>query len=170
MSKKRLDMKNPKKIKFIDIFDIDGVLLDSSHRYLTIETKKGLKIDLNHWRENEHLCLNDSVLPMAEQYKKLLEYKTHFVIIATSRILKPLDYDFIEKNIGLPDAIVSRLHNKQKGHDLKINGILRIIQDCNLSHIDYRNITVFEDNIQYLKGICDFFQCNGVYVPSKQGH
>lgn len=166
----RLDMKKSKKIKYINIFDVDGVLACSAHRYKTIETKKGLKIDLDYWRSNEHLCVNDSLLPTAELYKKLLAFNTHFVIVATSRILKPLDYDFIDKNIGLPDAIVSRLHNKQKGHDLKINGILRIIQDCNLSHVDYKNITVYEDNIHYLKGICDYFQCKGVYIPSKQGH
>jgi len=28
----------------------------------------------------------------------------------------------------------------------------------------------YEDNISYLKHVCDHFQIQGVYVPSKQGH
>lgn len=162
--------KTATKIKYIDIFDIDGVLLDSSHRYRTITTKKGERIDLNHWRENEHLCLNDSRLPTALQYDKSLMSQNRFVIIATSRILRAKDYQAIENLLGMPDSIVGRSHNKQKGHNLKISGIQRIIQDCNLQHVKNENMTVYEDNITYLKGICDFFKCKGIYIPSTQGH
>lgn len=167
---KRLDSKAPQLIKKIHVFDIDGVLLDSTHRYRTIATKNGEKIDLKHWRENEHLACNDKKLPTALKYERSVMTKSIFVIIATSRILKARDYAFIEENLMFPDSIVSRTHNKQKGTQLKIDGIQRVIQDCNLHHIKGENITIFEDNIQYLKGMCDYFQCNGVYIPSKQGH
>lgn len=170
MTKKRLDSKNPTIIKHIAVFDIDGVLLDSSHRYRTVLTKKGERIDLDHWRENEHLCVNDSRLPTATEYEKLLHRKNTFVIIATSRILKSQDYNCIENMLGFPDSIVCRKHNKQKGHILKIDGIQRVIQDCNLSHINMQNMTIYEDNIIYLKGICDYFKCKGIYIPSIQGH
>lgn len=172
MSKKekKQDSKNSVLIKRISIYDIDGVLLDSSHRYRTIATKKGEKIDLQHWRENEHLLINDKKLPLCLQYEKDILTDSCFVIIATSRIMKSRDYAFIEENLGFPDSFVSRISNKQKGHDLKINGIQRAIQELNLTHVSPDKITVYEDNIVYLKNICDYFQCKGVYIPSKQGH
>lgn len=171
MAIKRLDMKNPKKIKHVHVFDLDGVLLDSSHRYLTVTINGKEKICLDHWRENEKLNHLDKALPLAEYYKKLLTTKNCFVIIATSRILKVSDYTHISNVLGLPDGIVSRLHNKQKGASMKIKGINRILEDCELSqHITNNNITVYEDNIEYLKGICDSLKCIGVYIPSNQGH
>lgn len=162
--------KYGKTVKKIAVFDVDGVLLCSLHRYRTILTKKGEKIDLDHWRENEKRLFNDSILPTALLYEKMLERKNTFVIIATSRILKADDYAMIESTLGFPDSIVSRLNNKQKGADLKIQGMQKVINDCNLSHIKPANITIYEDNIHYLKSFCDFFRCNGIYIPSFQGH
>lgn len=163
-------MKKAQLIKKIDVFDIDGVLLDSTHRYRTLSTKKGEKIDLRHWRENEHLFFNDKKLPTSLQYEKCLNAKNTFVIIATSRILSPKEYEFIDLTLGFPDSMVSRSHNKQKGGLLKCEGIQRVIQDCNLQHVKMENMTIYEDNIQYLKVICDYFKCCGVYIPSAQGH
>lgn len=167
---KRLDIKNPKKIKHVHVFDLDGVLLDSSHRYTTININGKERICLDHWRENEKLNHLDKPLPLAGYYKKLLATKNCFVIIATSRIIKATDLKHITDVLGLPDAIVSRLHNKQKGAELKVKGILRIFEDCEITLTSSNNITVYEDNIEYLKGLCDTLKCNGVYIPSNQGH
>ena len=163
------------KFKEIHCFDIDGVLLDSSHRYRTIIGKDGKhKIDLNHWRENEVNCLQDPLLPMAETYKRLLLKKSAFVIIATSRIMRALDYKVIEEKLGLPDVFISRINNEQKGGMLKLRGLLHIINECNLQHID--NISIYEDNAEYLKIIADgIFQNLDInpkafYIPSLQGH
>ncbi len=164
-------MKNSKKIKHIHCFDCDGVLLDSSHRYRTVETKKGKRIDLAHWRENEKFASEDKPLKISELYRKLVTQKNTFVIIATSRILKPLDLSHIDIVLGLSDAIVSRSTDNQKGFLLKINGIQRIVDDFNLHHVDLKNnLTIYEDNIEYLKNMCDFFDCKGIYIPSNQGH
>lgn len=166
-----------KKIKFkeIHLFDIDGVLLDSSHRYKTIIGKDGKhKIDLDHWRENEVNCLQDPLLPMAETYKRLLLKKSAFVIIATSRIMKALDYKSIEEKLGLPHAFISRINDEQKGGMLKLRGLLHVINECNLHHVE--NISIYEDNAEYLKIIADgIFQGLGInptafYIPSNQGH
>lgn len=163
--------KKSNLIKKIVVFDIDGVLLDSTHRYRTIATKKGERIDLPHWIENCDKCINDKVLPLAMLYSKLITQKNTFVIIATSRTMRAKDYQAIDELLGMPDSLVSRNNNSQKGDNLKINGIIRAIQDCNLYHIDTQNdMIVYEDNAQYLKGICDYFKCKGIYVPSNQGH
>lgn len=163
-------MKNQKKIKHIKIFDIDGVLLDSSHRYRTIVDKKGERIDLDHWREHEPKCIYDTTLPLADLYKCFLGRQNTFVIIATSRVLKALDYSVISEKLGEPDGYISRLHNGQKGGNLKLQGIKWLINECNLVHVLPENITVYEDNIKYLKTLCDGLNCQGIYVPSKQGH
>lgn len=160
----------PNTIKYIKIFDIDGVLLSSLHRYATKTIKGKEKLDLDYWVENQHLCVNDSILPHAELYKKSIQTKNTFVIIATSRLLLSDDYMTIGKLLGMPDGIVSRLHDEQDTQKMKIKGIERIINDCNLHHVKSDNIIMYEDNAKNLKSICDHFQCLGVYVPSKQGH
>ena len=157
------------------VFDIDGVLLDSSHRYRTIVNENGQeKIDLNHWRKNERHCKKDKPLELAEKYKKLLKQKNAFVIIATSRIIKTKDYRTIKVKLGLPHAIVSRNNNAQKGGQLKLNGILSVMDKANLYNI--KKIDIFEDNIEYLKTIADGLkntlniETNAHYIISNQGH
>ena len=64
------------KPKHLAIFDIDGVLLCSQHRFKTLITNSGAeKFDLDHWRANSHKAMQDTPLPHAEIYKILLEKK-----------------------------------------------------------------------------------------------
>ena len=162
-------------IKKCYIFDIDGVLLDSSHRYKLVLSRGGkARIDLDHWRENEHRTVEDKVLPLAAHYKKVLKQMNSFVIIATSRIMSAIDYQVIEEKLGKPHALISRLTNEQKGGDLKLNGIIRTLADLNLNSID--TFHIFEDNVQYLKHIADGIKQHynvqpfAHYIVSKQGH
>ena len=53
-------------IKKIAIYDMDGTIVNSLHRYRTIDGK----IDLQYWRDNEHRAMQDTLLPLSEQYKK----------------------------------------------------------------------------------------------------
>ena len=164
-------MKNKTQLH---VFDIDGVLLDSTHRYKTIQTENGEKLDLNHWRKNEKHCKRDKPLELAEKYKKLLNQKNAYVIIATSRIIKRNDYRLIKVKLGLPHAIVSRNNNAQKGGHLKLNGVLSVMDKANLYNI--KKINIYEDNIDYLKVIADGLrnalniQPNAHYIVSSQGH
>lgn len=157
------------------IFDIDGVLLDSSHRYKVTLSKDGKKrIDLDHWRENEHKTIKDTLLSTAEIYKKVLKQKNSFVIIATSRIMSAVDYQVIEEKLGKPHALISRLTNEQKGGDLKLNGVIRTLADLKLTNIN--TFHIFEDNVQYLKYIADGIKQHynvqpfAHYIVSNQGH
>ena len=162
-------------IKKCYIFDIDGVLLDSSHRYKLVLSKEGrARIDLDHWRANEHRTIEDKLLPLAEHYKKVLKQKNSFVIIATSRIMSAIDYQVIESKLGKPHALISRLTNEQKGGDLKLNGIIRTLADLKLTNIN--TFHIFEDNATYLKHIADGIkqqynvQPFAHYIVSNQGH
>ena len=157
------------------IYDIDGVLLDSSHRYRTVLIGEGIeKIDLDHWRKNEKHCKKDKPLELANGYKKRLNQKNAYVIIATSRIIKSRDYRAIRTKLGLPHALISRNNDNQKGGMLKLHGILGIMDKAKLSHI--KKIDIYEDNIEYLKIIADGLKNalgiipNAHYITSNQGH
>ena len=83
------------KITRVSIYDMDGTIVDSLHRYRTIIDDNGERIDLDYWRENEYRALDDSLLPLAEQYKNDLRDSSCFVIIATARVLRDADNQFI---------------------------------------------------------------------------
>jgi len=154
-------------IKRIAIYDMDGTIVCSLHRYRTIDNK----IDLAYWRDNEYRAMNDSLLPLADQYKKDLVDNDCYVIIATARILHEPDMLFINTVLGKPDHIISRKENDSRsGALLKVLGLNKLFSLKQFSKIKSDMIIFYEDNVSYLKAVCDRFNCTGVYIPSKQGH
>ena len=155
-------------IKRIRIYDMDGTIVCSLHRYRTITDSNGERIDLDYWRENEHRALDDSLLPLAEQYRQDLADPETYTIIATARVLGKPDLEFIRDTLGEPDYIVSRkAGDTQSGKTLKIGGLAKFF---NLVNFQTDDVIFYEDNVQYLKAVCDRFGIRGVYIPSKQGH
>jgi hypothetical protein len=155
-------------IKRIRIYDMDGTIVCSLHRYRTIIDDRGERIDLQYWRENEYRALDDSLLPLAEQYRLDLADPECYVIIATARVLGEPDMQFIRETLGEPDYIVSRKSgDTQSGRTLKIGGLAKFF---NLVNFQTDDVIFYEDNADYLKAVCDRFGIRGVYIPSKQGH
>lgn len=153
-------------IKEIKIYDMDGTIVDSTHRYKTLDC--GTKIDLQYWRDNEYRAYNDSLLPLAEQYKKDIQNPECYVIIATARIIRNEDMRFIKDKLGMPDYIISRKENDSRsGGLLKILGLKKFF---NLKNFKQAKAVFYEDNVSYLKAVCDYFKIEGVYIPSNQGH
>lgn len=156
------------KITRVAIYDMDGTIVDSSHRYRTIVDENGERIDLDHWRENEYRAMDDKLLPMAEQYKADLLDPHCYVIIATARVMHEPDWQFVREILGEPDYFISRKDgDSQSGKTLKINGLARFFNLVTFKNADF---VFYEDNISYLKAVCDRFNIRGVYIPSKQGH
>lgn len=156
------------KIKNVAIYDMDGTIVDSSHRYRTIVDANGERIDLDYWRENEYRAMQDSLLPMAEQYARDLADPETYVIIATARVMHAPDWQFVKEILGEPDYFISRNEgDAQSGKTLKINGLAKFFNLVNFKDADF---VFYEDNIHYLKAVCDRFNIRGVYIPSKQGH
>ncbi|NBO62308.1 MAG: hypothetical protein EBU82_15395 [Flavobacteriia bacterium] len=155
-------------IKRIRIYDMDGTIVCSLHRYRTIIDERGERIDLDYWRENEYRALDDSLLPLVEEYWQDLDDPETYTIIATARILRDADLEFIKTKLGEPDHIVSRKDgDTQSGKTLKIGGLAKFF---NLVNFQTDDVVFYEDNIEYLKAVCDRFGIRGVYIPSKQGH
>ena len=156
------------KITKVAIYDMDGTIVDSSHRYRTITDESGTRIDLDFWRENEYLAMNDSLLPMAEQYRLDLADSSTYVIIATARVMNEPDWKFVKEILGEPDYFISRPKNSNiSGKTLKINGLAKFFNLLNFKNAEF---VFYEDNISYLKAVCDRFNIRGVYIPSVQGH
>ena len=156
------------KITKVAIYDMDGTIVDSSHRYRTIIDENGERIDLDFWRQNQFDAMNDTLLPMAEQYKKDLNCPNTYVIIATARVMNNPDWKFVKEILGEPDYFISRKDgDNQSGKTLKINGLARFFNLLNFKDAEF---IFYEDNVSYLKAVCDRFNIRGVYIPSKQGH
>lgn len=156
------------KIKRVSIYDMDGTIVCSMHRYKTIIDDNGERIDLQYWRENEYRAMEDSLLPLASQYRADLNDENCYVIIATARVLHTADNTFIADILGEPDYIISRCDgDTSSGGKLKIAGLTKFF---NLITFRDAEFTFYEDNTTYLKAVCDRFNIRGVYVPSKQGH
>ena len=156
------------KITRVAIYDMDGTIVDSSHRYRTIVDENGERIDLDYWRENEYRAMDDTLLPMAEQYRRDLRDENCYTIIATARVMNEPDWKFVNEILEMPDYFISRPKDSNvSGKILKINGLAKFF---NLVTFKDAEFVFYEDNIQYLKAVCDRFNIRGVYVPSKQGH
>lgn len=157
------------QIKRVSIYDMDGTIVCSLHRYRTYTCPAGIeKIDLQYWRDNQHRAYDDSLLPMAEQYKRDLQCPDTYVVIATARVLGQPDREFIRDILGQPDHIISRAaEDTRSGGLLKILGLTKFF---NLKNFKNAEFTFYEDNATYLKTVCDHFNIRGVYIPSKQGH
>lgn len=152
------------------IYDMDGTIVDSLHRYRTITGPDNIeRIDLEYWRENEYRAMEDGLLPLAEQYRKDLNCPNTYVIIATARIMNNPDWQFVNEILGKPNYLISRKPgDTQSGKTLKINGLQKFFNLTQFRTCD--DVIFYEDNVQYLKAVCDHFGITGVYIPSKQGH
>lgn len=156
------------KITRVAIYDMDGTIVDSTHRYRTIIDDNGERIDLQHWRDNSHLAMMDTTLPLFSQYRKDLADENCYVIIATARVMGESDWQFVETILGNPDYFISRKDGDSiSGGLLKINGLAKFF---NLVTFKNAEFIFYEDNVHYLKAVCDRFNIRGVYIPSKQGH
>lgn len=110
----RLYNSNPK----IYIFDLDGTVIDSSHR--ATHDEQG-NIDLKNWKEKstKDFIFQDDLLLLHGVLQEV--YKTgNMVILCTARELGKWDYEFIHFHGIYYDRIISRpIGNTTKDHILK---------------------------------------------------
>jgi hydroxymethylpyrimidine pyrophosphatase-like HAD family hydrolase len=151
----------------VHIYDMDGTLVDSSHRYRIGENGK---IDLAHWIEHckPEFIAKDKLLPLAEQYKKQLDNPGVYVVIATARVLESADMQYIREVLGMPNKIISRngRSDNRKGAKMKIDG-LRFLRT--LKQFARLPKYFYEDNKDYLYPVAEYLGAKPVYIPSCQG-
>jgi hypothetical protein len=157
-------------IKEIHIYDMDGTIVDSSHRYRTIHNGEKVTIDLPHWRANEKNYFNDSLLPLAEQYKKHIADPSVYVIIVTARTVAHVEQSaqWIKDNLGWPDVMRCRPNgSNESGAVLKVNQLKQIL---NLKQFAKLKRFFYEDNSSYLNAVSAAVGAVPVFVQSRQGH
>lgn len=159
--------------KSIIISDLDGVLIDSSHRY---RARDG-KIDLAHWRahDNDAYIWQDKITPLVKRINHLFD-TGHYIILATARACdyQDVNYQFIKFHGLKHHKFVHRqgVDDNRGGAILKIQAVKPLL---NLKPFHDLPVHIFEDNIKYLHTMKAAFSANGRrvvphYIPSVQGH
>jgi phosphoglycolate phosphatase-like HAD superfamily hydrolase len=153
-------------IKKLCVYDLDGTVINSEHRYRTINGK----IDLDHWNNNRHLAHLDTLKPLYSQYLQDLHNPEHYTVVATARVLYAPDRDYIDNVLGAPRHIISRKEgDARSGALLKVLGLRRLLSLKQFQKI--KEGVFYEDNLAYLNAVCSAFPfIKGVFVESNQGH
>ena len=149
--------------KRIHVYDLDGVLVDTSHRYRNLENGA---IDLDYWLANrtEEKIAQDKLLPLAEQYRKDCNNPEIYTVICTSRAYHTLDLQYISGVLGQPDKLIMRpVGNTEKDAQLKRRQLQRIF---NLRQFQKLPRRFWEDNPKNLEACRDLFS-QVFHIPSR---
>lgn len=129
----------------IHVYDIDGVLVDTSHRY---RNKPDGTIDLDYWLQNrtrENIA-RDKLLPLIKKYRRDLADPHIYVILCTARQDHELDREFFAKNLGNPNRIYMRPPgNNEPDGKLKRRVLSRLF---NLKQFKHLPRFFWEDNLK----------------------
>lgn len=127
----------------IIVFDIDGVLVDSSHRYRNLPDGT---IDLAYWLENNtpEQIAKDKLLPLSITYRNAISHPDYYVIIATARQAGDADFEYIREKLGFPQHMIYRKPGDHRPDWLlKLSALRKLL---NLRQFWMTPIIVFEDN------------------------
>ena len=132
------------------IWDLDGTVIDSSHRYSTLENGD---IDLPKWianntRENIE---RDSLLPLARLMQSN-HRQGDIVIICTARVLGVWDHCFLADHGIKAQFILSRAIGDNRGDaEMKRAKLLALFADLKIPFARWtRNATIYDDNLSVL--------------------
>ena len=132
------------------IFDLDGTVIDSSHRQNTLPDGS---LDLAHWIENNtpEKILADSLLPLAKKMREV-NREIDKVAIITARVIQDADLAFLKRNDLRFDYLYSRAQGNTSPDDiLKQRAIFRLAAKMNKSIAWMRkNAIFFDDNLEVL--------------------
>jgi len=133
------------------IWDLDGTVIDSSHRYSTLANGD---IDLPRWiadntREN---IANDSLLPLARLMRSNYQ-QGDIVIICTARVLGVWDHVFLADHGIKAHFILSRALGDNRGDaEMKRSKLLALFSDLKIPFARWtRNATFYDDNMGVLE-------------------
>lgn len=148
--------------KIIHVYDLDGVLVDTAHRYRNLPDGT---IDLRYWLANrtEQNIAKDKILPLARQYQRDCLSDSIYTIICTSRMYHVLDIEFIIGVLGAPDKLIMRPEDNCEGDAvLKRRQLQRLF---NLKQFRFLPRRLWEDNPLNIAALESLFtKC--FFIPS----
>jgi len=119
-------------MQFVNVFDLDCTLIDSSHRINKFgDPKKGL--DLDYWIDHSisEFINKDKLLPLVEVFQEFK--KTNFSNIAvTAREMTNADYEFLKQHDLHFDMILHREDSVELDHILKSRKLDELFASTNL--------------------------------------
>ena len=128
--------------KPIYIFDLDGTVIDSSHRFTG--TAEG-KVNLAKWIEDStrENIFKDSLLPLAKFMKALMKANQN-VWICTARNMSKDDFDFLaEKGIKAKTILCRKDGDHRADAEMKTAKLKRLF---NLKQFQNAEKIMFDDN------------------------
>lgn len=128
--------------KHVIVFDLDGTVIDSSHR---TPTHKDGTLNLTRYLEmqvREHI-FKDNLLPLASVMQKL-HNMGHYIIICTARIMSQDDIDFLHYHKIPYHSMQSRLQ-KEDGIKDAILKHRKLTKLKNLPQFRNKHWIMFED-------------------------
>lgn len=149
-------------IKKIHVYDLDGVLVDTSHRYRNLPNGS---IDLDYWLANrtKEKIARDTLLPLAAQYQADRNTSAIYTVICTARQSNLLDIDFILSQLGAPDRLLMRpIGNSERDAQLKYKQLTRLFNSSLLTNLPS---FFWDDNKINLAACRDLFT-DVFHVPS----
>lgn len=136
----------------IVIFDLDGTVIDSSHRHLS---KPDGSLDLDHWIENctADKIAADKLLPLATAMRRMMS-AGHHIVICTARVMGPHDLAFLDNN-NLPyHALLSRADgDTRRDGDMKVCLLNKYLFDRGYASIREANCIMFDDNLSVIEAM-----------------
>jgi len=139
-------------VKYV-IFDLDATVIDSSHRQITLADGS---LDLRAWKKNSTYgkVMRDSLLPLANHWKKIQEMRNVFIAVLTARVMADADYDYLRFKGLKADKIMSRaFFDHRPDHIMKRQKILTFLFDNNIKN--WSNVTFYDDNKNVLQMLLD---------------
>ena len=131
------------------IYDLDGTVIDSSHRR-KFDTEGNLR--LSYWRSHNTRkdVFGDSLLPLAKHMKKKM--LGNIVLICTAREISQNDLDFLENNGLRYDHIISRPKGTNTAdHILKYYQLKKFFKDN--PHLKAKRKIMYDDSMENLQEI-----------------
>lgn len=135
------------------IFDLDATVIDSSHRQITLPDGS---LDLRAWKKNSTYdkVMRDSLLPLANHWKRIQEKKNVFIAVLTARVMADADYDYLRFKRLKADKIMSRaFFDHRPDHIMKRQKILTFLFDNNIKK--WSDVTFYDDNKNVLEMLLD---------------
>ena len=138
------------------IFDLDGTVIDSSHRKAV---KPDGTLDLEHWIENStpEMVAKDKLLPLANIMRNLYRNggPTRQVIICTARVLGDADYWYLAEHSLAAHHVLSRpLGCRWDDASLKLVLLSDLARNLGLQWADFRSqCLMFDDAPSVIEGM-----------------
>lgn len=134
----------------INIFDLDGTVVDSSHRHVA---KADGSFCLDGWRKNStpEKIMRDKLLPLANVWRQMWD-AGNTIIVCTARVMQDADFRFLMHHGLYFDRMLCRLGEQDMRPDAELKS-----WHLSTVGIDWRRVSnvFYEDNAAVREAVAE---------------